>query len=127
MSDISLLQSFYTTVIRQENDPPFAELSEERKQNLEVCTAFIAWRNLHKRRTDNLLKVNATVQCNLGKDSHPKEKEDAKSIWRFILDRIRTYDPQLADRMSDEEAEPFEYTEPIIGNPVSEGRNIETD
>jgi len=44
---------------------------------------------------DELLRQNATIQANLGTDSTPEEREEAKRKWMELAKKIREIDPKF--------------------------------
>lgn len=48
---------------------------------------------------DDILRRNAAVQANLGKDSTEEERHLADRYWLNMLEEIRILDPEYADRV----------------------------
>lgn len=96
------LKYYYEHVLRSGSNLSFDKLNPEQKNNLLQSVTYAEWCKRCKIRKDNLLRANATLQSNLGSDATKQEREDATSVWNFMLNIIRSFNPVMADGMVDE-------------------------
>jgi hypothetical protein len=57
---------------------------------------------LKKEREDSILKANAVLQSNLGKESHPELKKDSQIIWRCMHRQLNKIDPIMWKHLPDD-------------------------
>lgn len=57
---------------------------------------FKTWSNRQK--TDELLRIDAALYCNLGTDSTKKDREEVRRQSRKIYQAIKKVDPPLGER-----------------------------
>ena len=48
-----------------------------------------------RRQIDALLQKNATIQANLGTESTPEERKEAKEKWMELARQIKSIDPKF--------------------------------
>jgi len=64
--------------------------------DIDKITEFKTWSNRQK--TDELLRIDAALYCNLGTDSTKKEREEVRRQSRKIYQAIKRVDPSLGER-----------------------------
>lgn len=52
-----------------------------------------------RRRIDDILRRNASIQAGLGRDSTEQERYVADKAWEVMVEEIRVLDPEYADRV----------------------------
>lgn len=63
--------------------------------DIDRITEFKTWST--RKKTDELLRIDANLYCNLGCDSTKKEKEDVRKMSRKIYQAIKKVDPHMGE------------------------------